>query len=270
MPRRKWGQHFLRDPATARRLVAAAGVQPGETVLEIGPGTGRLTRALLEACARVLAVEVDPKLAAELPGRMEVAEDRLQVVQADAAQEDMTAVLRRHVPSGEPVRAVGNLPYESATAILSRLLEARARLNGIAILVQKEVADRLVSPPGTRAYGYLSVICQDVAEPRVVQRLRPGAFRPPPKVQSALVRLELREAPLRGAIHGPDFRRLVAGLFGQRRKTILNNLQAATGLDRAAAEQALARGGLDPRLRPEDLSVAQLADLFRNLPDTAG
>ncbi len=262
--RRKWGQHFLRDAATARRLVAHSGVVAGETVLEIGPGTGLLTRALLEVAARVVAVELDPQLAADLPRRVNEPE-RLQVVHADAARQDMMALLQEQVPSGEPVRAVGNLPYESSTVILARLLEARSRLEGIAILVQREVAERMSAKPGTRIYGYLSVLCQDVAEPRLVQRLRPGAFRPPPKVQSALVRLELRDAPLRGNIDRASFLSLAAGLFGQRRKTILNNLQSATGVDRRAALEILARSGLQPRLRPEDLSVQQMAALYREV-----
>jgi 16S rRNA (adenine1518-N6/adenine1519-N6)-dimethyltransferase len=236
-------------------------VLAGETVLEIGPGTGLLTSALLEVAARVLAVELDPQLAADLPRRVHEPE-RLQVVHADAARLDMRALLDEQVPSGEPVRAVGNLPYESATVILARLLEVGSRLEGIAILVQREVAERMSAQPGTRIYGYLSVLCQDVAEARVVQRLRPGAFRPPPKVQSALVRLELRDAPLRGNIDRASFLSLAGRLFGQRRKTILNNLQAATSLERQAAMEVLVRCGLEPRLRPEDLSVQQLAALF--------
>jgi 16S rRNA (adenine1518-N6/adenine1519-N6)-dimethyltransferase len=147
--------------------------------------------------------------------------------------------------------------------ILARLLEAGSRLQGIAILVQREVAERMSARPGTRIYGYLSVLCQDLAEARVVLRLRPGAFRPPPKVQSALVRLELRDTPLRGNIDRTSFLALAARLFGQRRKTILNNLQAAAGVDRRAATEILARSGLEPRLRPENLSVPQLATLFR-------
>ena len=269
MPRRKWGQHFLRDAATARRLVAHSGVLAGETVLEIGPGTGLLTTALLEVAARVVAVELDPELAADLPRRLHEPE-RLQVVHADAARQDMSALLAEQVPSGELVRAVGNLPYESSTAILARLLEARSRLLGIAILVQREVAERMSAKPGTRTYGYLSVLCQDVAEPRVVQHLKPGAFRPPPKVQSALVRLELRDTPLRGNIDGARFLSLAGRLFGQRRKTILNNLQSATDLDRQACMEILVRSGLEPRLRPEDLSVQQLATLFREVEGHGG
>jgi len=264
MPRRKWGQHFLRDAATARRLVACSGVRPGETVLEIGPGTGLLTVALLEVAARVVALEIDPELAADLPRRVNQP-GRLQVIQADAACHDMTELLDQQVPSGETVRAVGNLPYESSTVILARLLEARSRLEGIAILVQREVAERMAAPTGTRTYGYLSVLCQDVSEPQIVLRLRPGAFRPPPKVHSALVRLELRATPLRGDIDGASFRSLTGRLFEQRRKTILNNLQSAAGVDRPTAEEILARCGIESRLRPEDVSVQQLAALFRAL-----
>lgn len=246
-----------------------SGVLAGETVLEIGPGTGLLTSALLEVAARVVAVELDPLLAADLARRIDEP-GRLRVVEADAARQDMRALLDEHVPSAQTVRAVGNLPYESSTAILARLLEARSRLAGIAILVQREVAERMSASPGTRTYGYLSVLCQDVAEARVVQRLRPGAFRPPPKVHSALVRLELRDRPLRGSIDGAAFRGLTGRLFGQRRKTILNNLQSATRLDRPAAVEVLARSGLEPRLRPEDLSVQQLAALFREVERRMG
>lgn len=269
MPRRKWGQHFLRDAATARRLVQHAGVLPGETVLEIGPGTGLLTTALLQVADRVVALEVDPDLAAQLPRRVGKPY-QLQVVLGDAARQDMRALLDQQLPPGEKVRAVGNLPYESSTVILARLLEARSRLKGIAILVQLEVAERMCASPGTRTYGYLSVLCQDVAVPRIVLRLRPGAFRPPPKVQSALVRMELRDTPLRGDLDAAAFQRFTGRLFEQRRKTILNNLQSAAEVTRPTAMVILARSGLEARLRPEDLSVQQLAALFRALHEREG
>ncbi len=260
MARQKWGQHFLRDDATARRLVAAAGIEPGETILEIGPGTGRLTRALLEVADRVLALEVDPRLAAELPGRVEQPE-RLTVIEADAARDDLADLMDQHLGPGTSARAMGNLPYESATVILTRLLALRSRLLGIGALVQREVAERIVSAPGSRSYGYFSVVCQDVAEARLVLRLKPGAFRPPPRVHSAMVTFTFRETPLHGDLDERRFLGLVGGLFRQRRKTILNNLQAAAGLERSAAEQVLTGLDLSPRLRPEDLSPQMLVAL---------
>ena len=262
MARQKWGQHFLKDDATARRLVAAVGVRKQETILEIGPGTGRMTRALLEVADRVLALEVDPRLAAALPGRVEQP-DRLIVVEADAARDDLAGLMDRHLGRDTLARAVGNLPYESATAILGRLLSLRPRLLGVAALLQREVAERIVSPPGTRSYGYLSVVCQDVAEARLVQRLKPGAFRPPPRVHSAMVTLAFRDTPLHGDLDEKRFLALVGALFRQRRKTILNNLQAATALDKNAAATVLTRLDLSPQLRPEDLALEKLVALAR-------
>ena len=265
MARRKWGQHFLRDEAIARRLVQGAGVRAGETVLEVGPGRGMLTRALLEVAGRVIAVEIDPSLAAALPGRVETPE-RLEVLQADAANADFGAILDERLPAGEKARAVGSLPYESATPILLALLSAASRLHGIATVVQREVAERIASLPGRKTYGYLSVACQDVAHARIVQRLAPASFRPPPEVHSALVVLGPRQTPLRGDLPMETFRRFVGALFERRRKTIANNLRAATGLDRAAAEAMLQAAGVSPQARPEELEVERFAALLRSLP----
>ncbi|MGD8375915.1 MAG: 16S rRNA (adenine(1518)-N(6)/adenine(1519)-N(6))-dimethyltransferase RsmA [Acidobacteriota bacterium] len=262
MPRRRWGQHFLRDDATARRLVKAAGVAPEDTVLEIGPGTGRLTRALLERASRVIAVEIDAELAARLPdavGR----DDRLTVIQADAAATDLEGLLQELLRTGATALCVANLPYETATPILAGLLRARHRLRGISLVVQREVAERLAASPGSRAYGYLSVCTQDVAAVRVGLRLRPGAFRPPPRVESAQVHLTPRRAPRRGDLDGPGFRRFVAALFTSRRKTLANNLRHRTGLDGAAVGALLAAAGIDGAARPETLDVAAFAALYR-------
>lgn len=262
MPRRRWGQHFLRDDATARRLVDAAGVSATDTVLEIGPGTGRLTRALLERAFRVIAVEIDRSLA----GRLQQAagrEERLTVIRADAAAADLEGLLGDHLSAGEAALCVANLPYETATPILAGLLRARARLRGISVVVQREVAERLAAPTGSRAYGYLSVCTQDVAAVRVGLRLRPGAFRPPPRVESAQVHLTPRPVPQRGDLDGPAFRRFVAGLFTSRRKTLANNLRHRTGMDAGAVEALLRAAGIDGTVRPETLGVAAFAALYR-------
>jgi 16S rRNA (adenine1518-N6/adenine1519-N6)-dimethyltransferase len=164
---------------------------------------------------------------------------------------------------------VANLPYESATAILARLLEARGRLSGISILLQREVAERIVATPGGRTYGYLSVRCQDLAATRLGSRLRPGAFRPAPKVDSALVHLTPREAPLRGEIPAGPFLRFVGGLFQSRRKTVANNLRRLTRSDAGTVRAVLAAAGLEENLRPEALDVGRFAELFR-AAETAG
>jgi len=247
--RRALGQHFLAPGTIPDRLVRDLAPRPGEAILEVGPGRGALTRGLLAAGARVLAVEVDERLAAALSPLFEpVAGARL--VRADLLRIDLPALLRETFGAG-PARCLSSLPYSTGTAILERLCDAMPPLTEIIVLLQKEVVDRAVAAPGTAAYGYLSVALRSRCAVRAGLRVRPGAFDPPP----------LAHPPVPPAQRA-SFLSLVGRLFVHRRKTLLNNLRAA-GMGEAALAAAAAFGG--PLRRPGEWSIEELAALHARL-----
>ena len=256
--RKRFGQHFL-EPAWAAKLVAAMAPHPDDTFLEIGPGRGALTRVLAPKVARLIAVEIDHDLAAALPA---LVPPHVRVVDGDFLHTDLAALL-----DGEPlpVRVAGNLPYNVATPILAALLDAAdagRRLADATVMLQKEVANRVVAAPGSSDYGPLAVAVALDADAESLLTLPPGAFRPPPQVTSAVVRLRFRPP----AVDVGDrlvFARLVRGAFQQRRKTILNALgPPASTLGRASAD-LLAKAGVDPKIRPGDLRLHEFAALSR-------
>jgi 16S rRNA (adenine1518-N6/adenine1519-N6)-dimethyltransferase len=240
-------------------LIEAVQTAPTDVFLEIGPGRGALTKPLANRVARIIAVEIDRDLAAALPSRVP---DNVTVVQADFLKVDIVALL---APEQEPVRAIGNLPYNVSSPILFTLLEAAdqgKRIRDATLMLQKEVADRLVATPGSGDYGALAIQVALLADVERLLALPPGAFRPPPKVRSAVVRLTLR--PPSVDVGDPSvFERLVRGMFLQRRKTVLNALKpVARGLDISASD-LLARADVDPGRRPETLTLDDLARLTR-------
>jgi 16S rRNA (adenine1518-N6/adenine1519-N6)-dimethyltransferase len=236
-PRKRFGQHFLHDPEVLKRIVEAIAPARGDVLVEIGPGEGALTRLLLERVERMTAIEIDRDLAAAL-GR-EFPAGRLSVICADALEFDYAAF-----PSG--FRIVGNLPYNISTPLLFHLAHSADRVRDMHFMLQREVVDRMVAAPSTPEYGRLSVMLQVRFAMRKLFNVAPGAFRPPPKVQSAVVRL----TPL-AALPSCDprlFERIVREAFSARRKTLRNALPLG-----ARDFETL---GLDPRLRPENLSPA--------------
>ena len=251
--RRALGQHFLIDPAVAERAVALAELGRGATVLEIGPGRGALTEVLLAAGHRVVAVEYDQELAAQLvAGRP----DELTVIHADFLRLDLDRL------PAQPLPVVANLPYATGTAIVARLLEHPARFPRIVVMLQREVAQRLAAAPGSRAYGSLSVLTALRARVSLLFDVPPEAFVPRPAVESSVVRLDVLPAsPV--AIDDPaSFRRIVHFAFAQRRKTLRNALGAGLG-DVGLAERALAGAGIDPMRRAETCSLEEFAELAR-------
>jgi 16S rRNA (adenine1518-N6/adenine1519-N6)-dimethyltransferase len=257
-PRKRFGQHFL-EPAWVRKLVTSLDAQPDDTFLEIGPGRGALTVPLLSQVRRIVAVEIDRDLAAAL----RASEDpRLRIVEGDFLDLDLDDVL-----AGEslPVRVVGNLPYNVSSPILFKLLEAHdggRRFRDATLMLQREVADRLVARPGTRDYGALAIQVALHADVERVLTLPPGAFRPPPKVTSAVVRLRFR--PPAADVGDPAvFERVVRGVFLQRRKTLSNALKPVADSFGRTASQLLEAAGIDPTRRPETLTVAEIARLAR-------
>lgn len=245
------GQHHLTDGRLVRPLVDFL-APAGARVLEVGPGGGVLTAELLAAGAKVVGWELDLEWAAEL--RRRLGDDQgpgpapLAVVVGDALE-----IAWRRLPA--PTLVAGNLPYNVATAIVERLLPAWRRVPRAAFLVQKEVAERIVARPGEEGYGSFSVVVAAWAAARVLGRVRPGSFRPPPRVDSAFVGLELRPPPLPEAAM-PAFLATVRLAFAQRRKTLRNALAAGWG--REGAEAALAAAGVPGTVRAEELGVAEL------------
>jgi 16S rRNA (adenine1518-N6/adenine1519-N6)-dimethyltransferase len=239
-PRKRFGQHFLADRHYVERIVAAIGPRRDDIVVEIGPGLGALTEPLLDRLDRLHVVEIDRDLAARLVETHP--SERLVVHLADALEFDFAAL-----PAG--LRVVGNLPYNISTPLLFRLAEFAGRLRDLTFMLQKEVVDRMVAAPGTPDYGRLSVMLQYRFDMARLFDVPPGAFRPPPKVDSAVVRMVPRPA---GALAARDAARLAAivtAAFGQRRKTLRN---AVAGL---LEPGDIERAGIDPGVRGETLSV---------------
>ena len=251
-PRKRFGQHFLHDPGIIRRIVAAVAPRPGERLAEIGPGQGALTAPLLEACGELDVVELDRDLAAALPQRL-AGRGHLRVHAADALRFDFRAL-------GPSLRVVGNLPYNISTPLLFHLLEQADHIRDMHFMLQREVVARMAAPPGARARGRLSVMIQYHCEVAQLFDIGPGAFRPPPRVESAFVRLVPRARPPVDAGDPGRFACLVRQAFSQPRKTLRNNLRGL--LD----EQALADAGVDPRARPATLTLDAFAALARRLP----
>jgi len=256
--RKRFGQHFL-EPAWVAKLVAAIAPQPDDTFLEIGPGRGALTAALAARVGRLVAVEIDRDLAAALPALVPAT---VRVIEGDFLDADLAALL---ADERLPVRVAGNLPYNIATPILARLLETSGggrTLADATVMLQKEVAERVVARSGSADYGPLAVAVALDADAECVLTLPPGAFRPPPKVTSAVVRLRFRQPGVEVGDRSV-FARLVRGAFQQRRKTLLNALTPpAEALGRDPAD-LLARAGVDPQIRPGDLPLEGFAALSR-------
>jgi 16S rRNA (adenine1518-N6/adenine1519-N6)-dimethyltransferase len=256
--KKSWGQNFLHDRSVLARIVAAAAAGPDDVIVEIGAGLGTLTAALAGAAPpprRILAVERDPDmqavLAAELAG-----EPRVELVRADALELDFEAARR---DAGRPTIVVGNLPYQIASALLLAIVEAGARgaVARAIVMVQREMAQRVVAPPGSRTYGRLSVAIAQRAEARVLFHVRPGSFHPAPAVTSSVMSLVPRAVPLAPVRDAALFEEVVKQAFATRRKMLRNALGAAFGAAPAAA--ALAVAGIPGTRRAEELAVADFA-----------
>ncbi|GGB47917.1 ribosomal RNA small subunit methyltransferase A [Flexivirga endophytica] len=253
-PTKQWGQNFVIDPNTVRKIVRLAGVGPDESVVEIGPGLGSLTLPLLEAAAHVTAVEIDARLATQLP--LTVAElapqlaDRLRVVQQDA----MTLT---ELADPQPTALVANLPYNVAVPVVLSFLERFPTLRRVLVMVQLEVAERLAAAPGSKIYGVPSVKSAWYADVRLADRVGRNVFWPAPKVDSGLVSMVLREPPSTSA-RREDVFACIDAAFAARRKTLRAALAGWAGSP-VEAERMLRAAGVDPSLRGERLTVEQFA-----------
>ena len=236
---RRLGQHFLADPRILGRIADAVDIEPGETVLEIGPGKGGLTEALLERGARVIAIEKDRRLAAELE------REGLSVIQGDALKTEWPHV----------AKVVGNIPYYITSPLIEKALTPPLP-ERVVFLVQAEVAERLAAKPGGKTYGALSVGVQAVCRVEQLFTVAAGAFSPPPKVRSAVVRLTPLAAPLITRDEAPRFRAFVTACFSKRRKQLKNAVPGLTGAE-------IAELGIDPAIRPERLAPETFVRLMR-------
>jgi 16S rRNA (adenine1518-N6/adenine1519-N6)-dimethyltransferase len=261
----KLGQNFLNDSQAAERIAAALGDLSGRTVVEIGPGAGAITGALAAHAAHVLAVELDPSLAAYL--RTQLPPGRVTVIEQDVLRFDFAAAVEDFAPAsaaGQRLLVFGNLPYGITSQILLKLAASHASLDRAVLMVQREVADRIAAQPGSRDYGLLSVTVQMYGSAESLFTLPPDSFSPPPDVYSTVFRWRFAPRFRELGVDEAGFLPFVRKAFAQKRKTLMNNLRAA-GIPAADALPALARAGIDPFARAEALPIAVLAALYRGL-----
>jgi 16S rRNA (adenine1518-N6/adenine1519-N6)-dimethyltransferase len=251
-PIKRLGQHFLIDPNIVRKIVALAELNTSDHVLEIGPGRGILTEALCRAAGRVTAVELDPRLHAYLGSKQS------ELLNVELVCEDALAYPVESLPIGTVV--VANLPYYISTPLLFRLLDQRARFPRLVLMLQNEVADRMVAKPDGSDYGVLSVMAQYAAEITKAFRVSAQCFRPRPEVGSAVVVLRTKERRTLSPEEEPKFAALVKASFAHRRKTLINSLKDE-GYDQKSVTEALQSLNLSPTARAEILSVAQFIEL---------
>jgi 16S rRNA (adenine1518-N6/adenine1519-N6)-dimethyltransferase len=256
--RRALGQHFLRDTGVARAIVDLLAPTSRDLVVEIGPGEGALTDELARRAGHVVALEVDRALLERLRRRLPTVE----VLEADARTWDYGLLAR---PAGGRVLAVGNLPYSVSKPIVAALLEARLVVDAMALMLQREVAERLAAPPGGKVYGALSVLTQAVCDVDLALRVPPGAFRPPPQVESAVVRMVPRGQSRVPPELEPRFREVVRAAFGRRRKTLANALAGGLGMSLERVRAAATGADVDPGRRAETLAIEEFVALTARL-----
>lgn len=262
-PKRRWGQNFLVDPAALQAIALAFRPAPSDRVIEIGPGDGALTRRIAPRVFSLTAVEVDPDLAASLRSSLQ----GMRLIEADVLALETEALLRDAGATPEtPVRLLGNLPYNIATAVILRFLPRHDLVRDMMVMVQREVAERILSAPHRKEFGSLSVLCRTFAKVEKVRRLRPGSFRPRPRVESEVIHLVLRDPGGAAGVDPEGFAVFVQGCFEQRRKTFHNNLArvlapsgpGADGRARALLDQV----AIPPMGRPEEVPPEGFQRLF--------
>ena len=264
--RKRFGQNFLIDKGVLEDTVRAAGIGPDDFVLEIGPGIGTLTQYLARAAGHVCSVELDrslePVLADTLSGWKNV-----EILWGDILKTDIRK-LAEEKNGGRPLKVAANLPYYITTPIIMKLLEGEAPVSGITVMVQKEVADRMMAVPGTKDYGALSLAVQYYSKPERVRIVHPSSFIPQPGVDSAVMHLACYEEPPVTCRDKDLLFRVIRASFGQRRKKLVNGVSSGTGLDYTKEEvsEALTSAGLSPDVRGEALTLAEFAALTDALP----
>lgn len=247
---KRFGQNFLHDQRVIAKIVRSVNPRAGENIVEIGPGLAALTSPLIGECDALTVLELDRDLAAGLPGRVPHPE-RLTIIETDALKYDFTQLFQ----PDRPLRVVGNLPYNISTPLLFHLLEFGDKVKDMHFMLQKEVVDRITASPNTKEYGRLSVMIQYYCKPTFLFEVPPGSFNPPPKVTSAVFRLEPYDVKPIVAKNEKALARLVSHVFTQRRKTLRNSLKGML------VEDGFEKAGVDPMARPETLTLAQFVAL---------
>jgi 16S rRNA (adenine1518-N6/adenine1519-N6)-dimethyltransferase len=249
--RKRFGQHFLHDQSVIEAILRAIDPRPGENLLEIGPGQGALTYPLLQRCERLIAIELDRDLIPVLT-RQAANFGKLEIINADILEFELASI-----PGNKTFRVIGNLPYNISTPLMFHLLESVRQIQDMHFMVQKEVALRIVARPGETNYGRLSVMLQYQCDCHYLLDVAPDCFKPPPKVDSAVIRLIPHSSPQHDVGDYGHFARIVQAAFSQRRKTISNSLKSV--LDR----ETIIACEIDPGLRAENLGVDDFAKLSR-------
>ena len=261
IPRKGWGQHFLVDRNILNKVIWTAQVEKEDTVLEVGPGLGEMTIALARQAKRVIAIEIDSKLVAILNEKMKNYPN-VEVVKSDILKVDFNQFLKKE---GHPIKVVANLPYQVSTPLLFRFIESKETFSTFTLMLQKEVAERMVAPPGGKEYGPLSIFIQMFLDVSIRFFIKPSAFFPPPKVESAVVQMVWKEKPMIETNDEEWFKRVVKACFGYRRKTLVNALKHSELSLPESIELKMEAIGIDPRRRPETLTIQEFVSLAKVL-----
>jgi 16S rRNA (adenine1518-N6/adenine1519-N6)-dimethyltransferase len=261
IPRKGLGQHFLVDRNILNKVIWTAQVEKEDTVLEVGPGLGEMTIALARQSKRVIAIEIDPKLVAILNEKMKNYSN-VEVVKSDILKVDFNQFFKKE---GHPIKVVANLPYQVSTPLLFRFIESKEAFSTFTLMLQKEVAERMVAPPGGKEYGPLSIFLQMFSDVSIRFFIKPSAFFPPPKVESAVVQMVWKEEPMIEANDEEWFKRVVKACFGYRRKTLVNALKHSELSLPESIELKMEAIGIDPRRRPETLTIPEFVSLAKIL-----
>jgi 16S rRNA (adenine1518-N6/adenine1519-N6)-dimethyltransferase len=260
-PRKRLGQHFLVDRNILDKVVHTAQIAKEDAVLEVGPGLGEMTIALARRAKRVIAIEIDSKLATILGKKMKDYPN-VEVVNRDILKVDFNLFFKKE---GHPIKVVANLPYQISTPLLFRFIESKEIFSSFTLMLQKEVAERMVASPGGKEYGPLSIFIQMASDVSICFFIKPSAFFPPPKVESAVVQMAWKERPIIERQNEEWFKKVVKACFGYRRKTLINALKHSGFTLPESIELKMEKIGINPRRRPETLTIQEYEILARIL-----
>lgn len=261
-PKKKLGQHFLVDRNILEKVIRTAELNQEDVILEVGPGLGEMTLALAQKTKEVIAVEIDSKLAEGLRKKVSGLSN-VKIVFGDILKIDFGSLFHE---AGKPLKVVANLPYQISTPLLFRFIESKRIFSSFTLMLQREVAERIVASPGEKEYGPLSVFIQIFSDVSIRFLIKPSAFFPPPKVESAVVQMVLKEKPLIELKNEEWFKKVVKASFGYRRKTLINALKHSNLSLPESIELKMDKAGIDPKRRPETLTLKEfirLADVLK-------